>query len=216
MTGCEKCRAQKCLFGSKNKNPECTMNEYREVLENAREVYKKDKEIREWVKEASKVEGMGYNEWPRLKDTVEFARGMKFRRIGLACCIGLIREAQEVVQIIRKYGFEVYVVMCKVGGVKKEEIGVSEEFIMTSKTGYLIGEVSCNPVAQAMILNEIGVDMNIIIGLCVGHDMVFTKVSEAPVTTLIAKDRRLQHNPAAILYTHYGRGYIQKDISGSK
>ena len=37
--------------------------------------------------------------------------------------------------------------------------------------------------------------------LCVGHDTLFIKHSEAPVTYLIVKDRVLGHNPAAALYT---------------
>ncbi len=42
--------------------------------------------------------------------------------------------------------------------------------------------------------------MNIIMGLCVGHDMLFNKYSEAPVTTLVVKDRVTGHNPTAVLY----------------
>jgi uncharacterized metal-binding protein len=38
-------------------------------------------------------------------------------------------------------------------------------------------------------------------GLCVGHDSLFTKHSEAPVTTLVVKDRVLGHNPVSALYT---------------
>lgn len=37
-------------------------------------------------------------------------------------------------------------------------------------------------------------------GLCVGHDSLFIKHSQAPVTTLITKDRVLAHNPAGALY----------------
>jgi uncharacterized metal-binding protein len=38
-------------------------------------------------------------------------------------------------------------------------------------------------------------------GLCVGHDSLFSRHSEAPVTTLVVKDRVLGHNPVAALYT---------------
>ena len=38
------------------------------------------------------------------------------------------------------------------------------------------------------------------IGLCVGHDSLFYKYSEAPCTTLVTKDRVLGHNPAVALY----------------
>jgi uncharacterized metal-binding protein len=55
-------------------------------------------------------------------------------------------------------------------------------------------------VAQARILNEVGTDLNVIVGLCVGHDILFTRHSTAPVTTLVVKDRVTGHNPAAALY----------------
>jgi len=83
---------------------------------------------------------------------------------------------------------------------------------MTSKTGYTIGFVSCNPIAQALLLNEVETDFNIIVGLCVGHDSLFIKYSKAPVTVLIAKDRRLAHNPAAALYTYYYNKFFQSDL----
>ncbi|MHA1741489.1 MAG: DUF1847 domain-containing protein, partial [Candidatus Thorarchaeota archaeon] len=47
-----------------------------------------------------------------------------------------------------------------------------------------------------------------IVGLCIGHDMLFNKYSEAPVTTLIVKDRVLGHNPVAGLYSAYHKGVI--------
>jgi uncharacterized metal-binding protein len=58
----------------------------------------------------------------------------------------------------------------------------------------------CNPIAQALYLNEMATELNIIIGLCVGHDSLFYKHSDAMVTTLVAKDRVLAHNPAGALY----------------
>ncbi len=49
-------------------------------------------------------------------------------------------------------------------------------------------------------MNRAGTDMNIIVGLCIGHDMIFAKHAEAPVTTLVVKDRVTGHNPASVLY----------------
>jgi len=66
-------------------------------------------------------------------------------------------------------------------------------------------EVMCNPAGQAQLLNEAGTKLNILCGLCVGHDAIFAKVSDAPVTTLIAKDRVLAHNPAGAIYSRYIR-----------
>jgi len=61
-------------------------------------------------------------------------------------------------------------------------------------------EPICNPVAQAKILEEAGTEFNILLGLCVGHDTLFTKYSKTPVTTLVAKDRITCHNPNAVLH----------------
>jgi uncharacterized metal-binding protein len=58
----------------------------------------------------------------------------------------------------------------------------------------------CNPILQAKTLNEEHTELNVVIGLCVGHDSLFYKYSEAPVTTLVVKDRVLGHNPVAALY----------------
>ena len=53
---------------------------------------------------------------------------------------------------------------------------------------------------QAKLLNEKKTDLNIVVGLCVGHDSIFYKYSDALCTTLITKDRVLGHNPAAAIY----------------
>jgi uncharacterized metal-binding protein len=84
--------------------------------------------------------------------------------------------------------------------VDKTELCVSQ--------GYKIGdagkfEAGCNPIVQALLLNTVKTDLNVIVGLCIGHDILFTKYSKAPVTTLIVKDRYTGHNPLAALYSNY-------------
>ena len=206
---CDSCNKLKCLGGSKKNLAEnCWMVTHEDVINEAKKEYD-DPLTREMVKNASIVEGLGYNQWPRLRDTIEFLKLMKYKKIGLACCVGLSKEAKEISKILTNNGYEVMTAMCKVGSLKKSETGVAEEFFPVSKTNYMIGNWSCNPVAQAMLLNDVKTEFNLIVGLCVGHDAVFTKYSEAPVSTLIAKDRALNHNPASILYTYYGNQYIR-------
>ena len=53
----------------------------------------------------------------------------------------------------------------------------------------------CNPIGQAVFLNKAGTQLNVILGLCVGHDSLFIKHAEAPVTVFAVKDRVLAHNP---------------------
>ena len=62
---------------------------------------------------------------------------------------------------------------------------------------------------QAELLNNAGTDLNLIVGLCLGHDIVFTQHSKAPVTTLIVKERLLGHNPVIALYSSYHRGIVE-------
>jgi len=143
---------------------------------------------------AAEIEREFYCKMTRVEETIEFAKRMGYQRIGVATCVGLIKETKTLVRILRAHGFDVYAVACKVGGIDKTELGIPEECKE-------VGPNICNPISQAMILNERGTDMNIVMGLCVGHDILFNKYSKAPTTTLVVKDRVTGHNPAAPLYT---------------
>jgi uncharacterized metal-binding protein len=135
----------------------------------------------------------------RVEELVMFCKMMRYRKIGFAHCIGCIGEAKTLSHIFRSRGFETVQVNCKVGAIEKGEIGISED----EKVRCFTFETICNNIAQALIMNEEKTDLNVIVGLCLGHDISFTRASKAPVTTLIVKDRRLGHNPAAALYQGY-------------
>ncbi len=154
---------------------------------------------------AARVEGLCYQQvgdgsiharWTRVEDTIAFARLMGWRKIGIATCIGLLDETARLAEILTAQGLEPVSVCCKTGSVDKERLGVEDHEKVRPGTF----EPACNPVAQAQILNAVGTDMNVVVGLCVGHDMLFSKHSSAPVTTLVVKDRVTGHNPAAVLY----------------
>jgi uncharacterized metal-binding protein len=154
---------------------------------------------------AATVEGLCYvraeggavhARWTRVEDTVAFAKLMRWRRIGIATCVGLLEEARRLERILAAQDLDPVSVCCKVGSVDKEALGVPDAEKVRPGTF----EPACNPVAQARILNEVGTDLNIIVGLCVGHDILFTRHSRAPVTTLVVKDRVTGHNPVAVLY----------------
>ena len=66
----------------------------------------------------------------------------------------------------------------------------------------------CNPIGQALFLNEQQTDFNLMIGLCVGHDTLFMKYAKAPMTVLAVKDRVTGHNPLAAIYL--AQGYYNK------
>jgi len=170
-----------------------------EVLCRAEGKYLSQDDLREFALAAARTEAAGYCKEPRVEEIMNFARRIGARRLGIASCIGLIREARLLQEILEANGFEVDSVCCKVGSIDKEKIGLTDE----EKIHPGQYEPLCNPVGQAMLLNKAGTELNIAMGLCVGHDSLFFKHSEAPVTVLVAKDRVTGHNPVAALYTSH-------------
>ena len=146
---------------------------------------------------ASAIEAKHYCKETRLGEIILFAKELGYKKIGLAFCIGLSEEARIIENILSKH-FEVVSVCCKVSGIDKEDFGLQRISLVKP-------EVMCNPAGQAQLLNESETQFNVICGLCIGHDAIFTQLSEAPVTTLIAKDRVLAHNPASAIYCQYIR-----------
>lgn len=147
---------------------------------------------------------------PRIVEIVEFARRMKFIRLGLVFCIGLRNEAAIVQEILTVNGFEVASVSCKVGGKPKALLGIEPADQVDPAASH---ETMCNPVLQALVVNESATDFNILLGLCVGHDSLFFKHATALGTVLAVKDRLLGHNPLAAVhqYESYYR-YLKKPL----
>lgn len=119
----------------------------------------------------------------RVEEIKNYAQLAGIKRIGIAHCISMIKEAT----ILKDYlssNFEVFTVDCKYGRLSNALI-----------LGAEAKGVSCNPAGQAAFLSQQDTELNIVMGLCVGHDMVFSTKSAAPSTTLIVKDRAHQHNP---------------------
>ena len=180
---------------------------YREKqkMEGAYEKYALE-ENHEFYVSCSEIEGEGYCQWPRLKETVEFCKKMGYKKIGLAFCRGLRKEARVVADLFTAQGFDVVSVICKTGGFPKESVGIPKE----KKVNADAFEPMCNPIAQAEFLNSQETEFNIALGLCVGHDSMFYKYSKQMVTTLVAKDRVLAHNPCGAIYC--AEGYFKKRL----
>jgi uncharacterized metal-binding protein len=140
----------------------------------------------------------------RLEETLEFGQRIDAHRVGLAFCVGLSREAAILSSIMERHGFEVVGVACKVGGVPKERIGLAD----ADKVHVGQHETMCNPILQALLLNEAATDLNVMLGLCVGHDALFLQHVQAPTTVFAVKDRVTGHNPLAALYT--SRSYYKR------
>jgi uncharacterized metal-binding protein len=70
----------------------------------------------------------------------------------------------------------------------------------------------CDPLSQAGFFREHGTGLNVLSGMCVAHEAMFLKATETPTVSLIARDTRLRHNPAAGLYT--SRSYLKAELFG--
>ena len=205
MYTCVNCTVLACRQEHREKLPKNCPMQHTQLMETAIATYGLP-ENQDFYITASELEALGYCQWPRLKETIVLCQKMGYTRIGLAFCFGLRKEAKIVDGLLRRAGLEVVSVICKTGGVDKERAGISPDCKLNPGNF----EAMCNPIAQAMLLNEQKTQFNIALGLCVGHDSMFYKYSDALVTTLVAKDRVTGHNPAAAIYC--AEGYFKNRI----
>lgn len=158
-----------------------------------REDYKSDAETYAFMKAASKTTSRGFSEaLCRAEETMDYCHRMGYQKIGIAFCAGVTEEARALAKILRVHGYDVEGYVCKIGAMSNADMGLTESCCN-------FGTVSCNPLAQAEYLNAAKTDINIVMGLCVGHDAYFYRHSDAPCTTLLVKDKATVNNPGAAL-----------------
>jgi uncharacterized metal-binding protein len=128
----------------------------------------------------------------RVAEFIHFCHAMGYEHVGIAFCVELYRETQILAHLFRRF-LRVTPVCCKIGGQR-----LSQEEVPSRPC-----HIACNPAGQAAELNRRGTDINAIVGLCIGCDLVFAQHSRAPVSTLFVKDRSLANNPVGALYSNY-------------
>ena len=203
---CSACKELECRHGYPDGIPAyCAVNEYSDVIERTKMEYATIENI-DIYRASAEVAAKGYRQWPRIQEAIEFAKELKLGKIGLASCIALVPELRLVTKLFMGAGFNVVSVACQIGRVSPKDRGVLN---INESHG-----ATCNPIAQAEILNCEGTELNYILGLCLGHDILFNRYSKAPVSTLIVKDRVTGNNPAAVLYTFHQRQYLTKNYCG--
>lgn len=197
---CADCKTKGCMHKEEGKYPKfcLTKNVDKDLLKEAKDLYDSDNQNKNLALMAAEIEGQFYGRLTRVEETIEFIKRYGAKKVGIATCVGLLNEAGIFASLLRQNGIEYYAVGCKIGAIEKCEIGIPPENTLTKGKMY---EAMCNPIMQAKVLNEQKTDLNIMIGLCVGHDALFLKYVNAPTTVLIVKDRVTGHNPAVALYT---------------
>ena len=195
---CSECGQLHCYRHSKKYPDHClTETTAPDQIAATQEIYRGDSQDARLARAAAEVEGLHYCKISRVEEIIAFSRRLGAKRIGIATCLGLIEESKVFAKVLRLAELEPFTVLCKVGSIDKEEIGIPQHLKIQCDSF----EACCNPILQAQLLNAEKTDLNVIMGLCVGHDSLFMKHSDAPVTTLVTKDRTNGHNPAATLYT---------------
>ncbi|GKX68197.1 DUF1847 domain-containing protein [Inconstantimicrobium mannanitabidum] len=203
MYNCALCSIHACSSGKLDmapKNCPCLNDEMDEI----KSLYK-DEENHNIAQASSLIVSDSYGTKTRLEETIAFAKKCGYKKIGLAFCIGLVEESKIISKVLSYHGFEVSSVICKNGHLSRELIDINNTKV-----------AMCNPIGQATFLNESETELNIIVGLCVGHDSLFIKYSKAPVTIFAVKDRVLCHNPLAVIYqadTYYKDKLFPEDIN---
>ena len=191
---CAACGVRSCKTGELEKAPaNCPCGD--EEMEQIKELYLEEENYK-LAYHSALVEAEGYCNQTRLEEIMDFADRCGFKKLGVAFCVGLSKEADTLCRILKANQFEVESVACKNGGIPKEFLKISQEQKLHPNTF----EPMCNPIGQAKLLNKVQTDLNVILGLCVGHDSLFIKHSDAPVTVFAAKDRVLAHNPLGAVY----------------
>ena len=182
-----------CWLGDDEGIPSyCQGNHYVAEIEKARKVYAVPEVVDIYT--AACVVGKkndGYR--PRIEEALDFAREMKFSRVGFAACVAFGRELEVIRRLFEQAGIEVFSAGCQIGRSSATDRGLPHLEAYPDNS-------TCNPIAQAFVINSENTQFNIIIGLCVGHDSLFLKYADAPCTVLAAKDRLLGHNPLAAIY----------------
>lgn len=189
---CSDCKKRSCQYDYPDGIPNwCMATSFADVVDDTKLEYAKAGTMAIY-KAAGAVATNGFRKWPRIQEAIEFAKELKVTEIGLAACGAMFRELRMMSELLTGAGFHITAISCQVGKVSPEARGVPEMKGQRSTT--------CNPIAQAEILNSAGTQLNFLLGLCMGHDILFNRYSKAPVSTLIVKDRITGHNPAAALY----------------
>lgn len=204
---CADCNIKACRLPDGNYPPFCPTPELdQELFAEAIAAYDED-DNQKIFQAAAEVEAEHYCIASRAEEIIYFARKIGAKRIGIASCVGLLHETGIFTRILRECGFEVVALGCKAGAYPKVKMGIDRKCEVTGKN-------MCNPIMQAKYMNSQKTDLNVVVGLCVGHDSLFYKYSNAYVTTLITKDRVTGHNPAAALYN--ADSYYRKKFAALK
>jgi uncharacterized metal-binding protein len=176
---CLSCNAKAC----KKAGADCNLGR-----ESVLKEYRNHETVKLYENADSLVSGGRAGKLSRLQEIIEFAAAQGYLEIAVAYCFSMEKQAALLKAVLEKNSFRVSSCRCTINGIKESDISPS-----------LKGGVNCNPVGQAIDLNNGNADLVIEMGLCLGHDILFHRYLEKPFTVFAVKDRFHNHNPLAAL-----------------
>jgi uncharacterized metal-binding protein len=197
---CAKCTIQRCSSRERSKKAPatCPTEKYADLIKETTDKYRlpENQAVNQgWLGLMNKIRNpenpREILSWTRVDEIVEYAKIRGMTRLGIATCYGLMLESRFLSDILENNGFDVVSVSCLCGEVNPQDVDMP-------------GDIMCNPIMQAEVLNREKTELNIMVGLCLGHDILFLRHCEAETTPLVVKDRALGHNPVAALYLSRG------------
>jgi uncharacterized metal-binding protein len=196
QTLCSYCPKKKCFFGDVSQAPPfCPSIRHPDLLADAK-IKLLEETNREMACDVART-WKEYGKLTRVEETIQYARNRGYKKLGIAFCVGLSEEAEKLTNLLFNEKFDVVSVCCMCGAMSSDDVNLPDE----EKIVPGFRQPMCNPIGQAAILEAEGIDLHILLGLCVGDDTLFIKHANAPVTVLAVKDRVLAHNPLGALYT---------------
>lgn len=111
---------------------------------------------------AEAAKGKGLN---RIEELIRFARASGFIRLGIAHCVAVKEAGTRLEERLSREGFQVTRVDCKVCRLPGAAVTAGGR------------GVSCNPIGQARQLAKADTQLNVSMGLCLGHDLLFDRHS---------------------------------------
>jgi uncharacterized metal-binding protein len=205
---CAKCTVLRCRSKEKNRTvpASCPTEKYPDLVKEAMDKFMlpENQAVHQgWLGLMSKVmtpeNPRERLSWTRVDEIMEYAKIRGMKRLGIATCYALIPESRSLSEILEANAFEVVSVSCLCGEVNPQDLRMP-------------GNIFCNPIMQAEVLNQERTELNMMVGLCLGHDILFLRYSKAETTPLVVKDRALGHNPVAALYLNQSPFYKDRFI----
>ena len=106
---CHQCKDNECLALYPQGIPEyCQAQRFLDLIEESKRQQYLQPDTEKFHSAAAKVPKRGGYDWSRVQQCIEFAKELGAKKVGLAVCVGPIREGREFARFLDRAGFQGY------------------------------------------------------------------------------------------------------------